>query len=169
MTMSVEANKNANNNEGTETKAMLQELNELMDYIDADNNSDNEELIDPAFFIGNINESIPDVPTLTTVANEPVTKHSKVQSETSRQPGLFSARVERFKQNTPLESTTPESTSETAQADSNSLATQSSGSTQPSEEDVNRIVDALLEEQLPKLEAQLRERILASIQNKKEF
>jgi len=143
--MSTEANK-ANAKNANEDSAILRELDELMTYIDDDANTngepnkEREELIDPAFFIGNMNENGPDVPTLTTVADESVAKQPRNEE---RQPGLFSSRVESIKQQ------------------------DSSKTIDLSQDELALIVDNLVTEQLPKLEAQLREKITAYLQDKK--
>lgn len=160
----------------TETKptdkasAIVRELDELMDYMDEEtvkqdqSKQNDQELMDPSFFIGNITESGPDVPTLTTVANETPAEKPETQ-EPPRQPGLFSARVEQIKKQG---TETPDRQSAHLSEHSERLQQEATQETlTPTEERLIAIADALVDEYLPQIEAQLRERILASLREGK--
>lgn len=146
MTMSTETPKT------NEKSTILRELDELMEYMDTNDAQETEELIDPAFFIGNMNDNTSDVPTLTTIADELIPEQKK--EETPKQPGLFSARVEHFKQR----ETTAEQFKEIPD---------SPEAEQPIPQEFAEIADALVAENMPKIEAQLREKIMAYLQGKK--
>lgn len=156
MTTTTEANKT------NENSAILRELDELMEYMDTDDSQETEELIDPSFFIGtmDVGEEIPDVPTLTTVAKEAVavteTKQQQDEAEAARQPGLFSARVERLKQQ-----------EKAAAEPSNTVDAQQHPENQDLPEELAVMVDQLVAENMPKIEAQLRDKITAYLQGRK--
>lgn len=133
-------------NQAGET-SFLRELDELVAYISEETEANQQEdLIDPAFFIGDIESAEVEVPTLTSVAEE--LANSELDAKTQRQPGLFSNRVEEIKR-------------------TNERSTASS--TEPDSSDINmdRLIDALVKEHLPKLEAELREKIRAQLEAKK--
>ena len=140
MPISTEADK-TKTSQADENSAILRELDELMDYVNADSDQASETHIDPAFFIGDIHENEPDVPTLTTVADGSVAKRPIEE----KRPGLFSARIERIKQ---------KDLSEPAEA------------LEVSQDELARMVDSLVAENLPGLEAQLREKIADFLRGK---
>jgi len=120
-----------------------------MTYITGDHDSSlQEDLIDPSFFIGNIEDSSePEVPTLTSVAEE--LAKAEVSPQPSRQPGLFSSRVEEIKRANEQLAPEPEEQSVMPEID------------------IDKLIDALVEEHLPKIEAELRKRIRAQLTTKK--
>lgn len=127
--------------------SILRELDELVAYISGDAGANlQEDLIDPAFFIGDIESAEAEVPTLTSVAEE--LANDDPTAQTQRQPGLFTNRVEEIKR----------TNEQRSQPDS-----------EPDSSDINmdRLVDALVAEYLPKLEAGLREKIRAQLEAKK--
>jgi|GEM_PF-4623052 len=133
-------------------RSILKELDDLMGYISDNNDAGlQEDLIDPSFFIGNIEGTHEDieniiVPTLTSVA-EDLTREAP-ENQAQRQPGLFSSRVDEIKR---ANEQVPEASLEHEYADLN----------------IDRLVDALVAEHLPKLEAELREKIRARLETKK--
>jgi hypothetical protein len=143
--MSVSTKKNSQPHESS----VLRELDDLMTYISDDNDAGlQEDLIDPSFFIGNIDDSDEsEVPTLTFVAEDLAKPNAASQPQ--RQPGLFSNRVEELKRAN--EQLVPEPVE---QADSPEI-------------NIDKLVDSLVEEHLPKIEAELRERIRAQLTTKK--
>lgn len=143
--MSVSTQKNNQNQDSS----FLRELDELMTYITGDHDSSlQEDFIDPSFFIGNIEDSSePEVPTLTSVAEE--LAKAEVSPQPSRQPGLFSSRVEEIKRANEQLAPEPEEQSVMPEID------------------IDKLIDALVEEHLPKIEAELRKRIRAQLTTKK--
>lgn len=148
---------------------ILRELDELINYIDQDDQQPaDEKLVDPAFFIGtmdkanDMSDNYPDVPTLTTVSDKPV---EQAPENGDRQPGLFSARVARIKQNQDAEPAI-----ETEQL--NSQEPDAEGNREPdekvSESDIEQMVESLVEESLPMLEALLRTRLKNYLQQQQQ-
>lgn len=133
-------------NQAGET-SILRELDDLVAYISEETEANlQDDLIDPAFFIGDIESVEAEVPTLTSVAED--LANNELDTKTQRQPGLFSNRVEEIKR-------TNEQNAASA--------------TEPDSSDINmdRLIDALVKEHLPKLEAELREKIRAQLEAKK--
>ena len=127
-----------------DNESILKELDELMSYIDEDP-AEQQEMIDPSFFIGNIQkEPADEVPTLTSVAEENPKPTLADQNQEPKQPGLFSSRVEQIKQ-----------------------AQEAEAKIKKEAEEFEKILDALVAENLPKIEAQLREKIRAQLLSKK--
>ncbi|MFX4228767.1 MAG: hypothetical protein ACFHHU_13090 [Porticoccaceae bacterium] len=127
--------------------SILRELDELVAYISGDAGANlQEDLIDPAFFIGDIESAEAEVPTLTSVAEE--LANDDLTAKTQRQPGLFTNRIEEIKR-------------------TNEQRTQPAPEPDPSDINMDRLVDALVAEYLPKLEAELREKIRAQLKAKK--
>ena len=139
----------AGKNNQTKDSSILRELDELMTYISDDNDAGlQEDLIDPSFFVGNADEAAEsEVPTLTSVADDLANISASPQPQ--RQPGLFSNRVEEIKRAHGQLETEPEEQAETPEIN------------------MDKLVDTLVEEHLPKIEAELRERIRALLLTKK--
>lgn len=137
--MSIEANKKHLD----ENKALLKELDDLMSYMtDETGSNEEDDLIDPTFFIGKMQSSADEVPTLTSVAEEVNPEEDRNEE---RQQGLFSARVAEIKE---------------AQSGS-------SREDKLNNEDIEQIVNTIVAENLPKLENRLREEITARLKASK--
>ncbi len=134
-------------NNKTSESSILKELDDLMGFISDDTDAGKQEdLIDPSFFIGQFEENPEDrVPTLTSVAEELAREEPAAPV---RQPGLFSNRVEEIKRE-------QEEAARTAPKDTTK------------EINLDKLVDALVAEYLPKIETELREKLRVLLESKK--
>lgn len=134
-------------NNKTSESSILKELDDLMGFISDDTDAGKQEdLIDPSFFIGHFEENPEDrVPTLTSVAEELARDEPAAPA---RQPGLFSNRVEEIKRE-------QEEAARTAPKDT------------AKEINLDKLVDALVAEYLPKIETELREKLRVLLESKK--
>ena len=137
------------------TKAVLRELHELIDYLEADDKQDG--LIASALVTGNLNKNTPDVPTLTSVAPELADESKALQSP--KQQGLFSSRMEHLKQQMDGIDPIPDPPEIIIDQARNAAAKDDPLSS----EEISELVDSIVNEYMPEIEAQLRARATAYI------
>lgn len=159
---------NDKNNGKKSKKDILEELDNLLGYIDEDNAL-------PEFFSDTHTLENQDmensVPTLTTIAEENEIHRNLTQIESPSQPGLFSERLEKIKkkafdsdQSKSKADEFTDSLKESKAANEDNVPTLSNEAS-PVTSDVDRLVDMFVREQMPLLEAKLRTRLKQLLKN----